>query len=194
MVQITLATAAQRKSVLVEASTTLQQIITNNNIDTTGATIMLKGNVVSAFDLDRKLSECGVADGDSVIMNVAVKAAAAAMSVKLENNVLTVVTDITEESVKKGISNFKAKDEEGNEVYAVGVAKDGNARIDGISFVGNTYVDGKLAATMVLPMGDASLAKVQKKYGESLLKAKKYTAQIADEALTKEEAIAALFE
>ena len=193
MVQITLATAASRKSVVVDASTTLKQIITENNIDTTGATIMLKGNVVSAFDLDRKLSDCGVSDGDSVIMNVAVKAAAAGMSVKLENNVLTVATDITEESVKKGISKFKATDEDGNEVYAVGVAKDGNAKIDSVSFTGNTYVDGKLAATMVLPMGEASLPKVQKKFGENLLKAKKYTKQIADEAAAKEAAIAELF-
>lgn len=192
MVQITLATSAQRKSVVVDASTTLKEIITSNNIDTTGATIMLKGNVVSAFDLDRKLSDCGVADGDSVIMNVAVKAAAASMSVKLENNVLTVATDITEESVKKGLSNLKAV-EDGNEVYAVGVSKDGKASIDGISFTGNTYVDGKLAATMVLPMGEASLSKVQKKFGENLLKAKKYTKQIAEEAAAKEAAIAELF-
>lgn len=194
MVQITLATNASRKSVLAETSKTLQQLITENSIDTTGATIMLKGNVVSSFDLDRTLAQCGVSDGDSVIMNVAVKAAAAGMEVKLENNVLTVVTDITEESVKKGISNLKAHDEEGNEVYAASVSKDGNAKIESFSFTGNTYVDGRLAATMVLPMNEASLAKVQKAFGEMLLAAKKYTAQIAQEAAAKEEEIAALFE
>ena len=47
---------------------------------------------------------------------------------------------------------------------------------------------------MVLPMNEASLAKVQKAFGEMLLAAKKYTAQIAQEAAAKEEEIAALFE
>lgn len=193
MVQITLATAAERKSVLAETSTTLKEIISNNHIDTTGATIMLKGNVVSAFDLDRTLAQCGVEDGSSVIMNVAVKAAAAAMQVNIENNVMTVITDVTEESMKKGLSNMKAKDEDGNEVYAVAVSKSGEAKIDFVSFTGNTYVDGKLAATMVLPMGKSSVDKVQKAYGEKLLLAKKYTAQIAQEASAKEAEIEALF-
>lgn len=192
MVQITLATSAERKSVLAETTTTLQEIITNNSIDTTGATIMLKGNVVSAFDLDRTLAQCGVEDGSSVIMNVAVKAAAA-LQVNLDNNVLTVVTDVTEESMKKGLSNMKACDEEGNQVYAVAVSKSGEAKIDNFSFTGNTYVDGKLAATMVLPMGKATIDKVQKEYGEKLLAAKKYTAQIAQEATAKEAEIEALF-
>lgn len=192
MIQITLATSAERKSILAESSTTLQEIINNNHIDTTGATIMLKGNVVSAFDLDRTLAQCGVEDGSSVIMNVAVKAAAA-MEVKLENNVLTVITDVTEESMKKGLSNMKAHDEDGNEVYAVGVSKNGNASIDKFAFTGNTYVEGKLAATIVLPMEKATIAKIQKEYGEHLLAAKKYTAQIASEAAAKEAEIEALF-
>lgn len=192
MVQITLATSAERKSILAETSTTLKEIINNNHIDTTGATIMLKGNVVSAFDLDRTLAQCGVEDGSSVIMNVAVKAAAA-MEVKLENNVLTIVTDVTEASIKKGLSNMKACDEDGNEVYAVGVSKSGDAKITGFSFTGNTYVNGKLAATMVLPMDKASIDKVQKAFGEMLLAAKKYTAQIAQEAAEKEAEIEALF-
>ena len=192
MIQITLATSSERKAVLATADTTLKQIVTENNVDTTGATIMLKGNVVSARDLDRTLAQCGVEDGSSVIMNVAVKAAAA-LQINLENNVLTVVTDVTEESMKKGISDMKAYDEDGNQVYAVAVNKSGNASIDGFSFVGNTYVDGKLAATMVLPMNKASINKVQKAFGEMLLAAKKYTEQIAREAAEKEAEIEALF-
>lgn len=192
MVQITLATAAQRKNVLVDVNTTLKTIVTQNNVDTTGATIMLKGNVVSSFDLNRTLAQCGVEDGSSVIMNVAVKAAAA-LQVSLENNILTIVTDVTEESMKKGFSNMKAYDEEGNEKYAVSVSKSGEAKMDCFSFTGNTYVDGKLAATLVLPMNQASIAKVQKKFGEMLLAAKKYTEQIAQEAADKEAAIEELF-
>lgn len=192
MVQITLATSTERKSVLAQPTDTLQSIISANNIDITGATIMLKGNVVSAFDLGRTLADCGVEDGSSVIMNVAVKAAAA-FEVKVENNVLTIVTDVTEASMKKGLSNMKACDEDGNQVYAVSVNKSGTAHFDGFSFTGNTYVDGKLTATMVLPMNEASIVKIQKQFGEMLLAAKKYTKQIAEEAAAKEAEIEALF-
>ena len=192
MIQITLATSAERKSILAESSTTLQEIISNNHIDTTGATIMLKGNVVSAFDLNRTLAQCGVEDGSSVIMNVAVKAAAA-MEVKLDNNVLTVITDVTESSMKKGLSNMKAHDDGGNEVYGVSVATDGKASFNAFSFVGNTYVEGKLAATIILPMA-MTMDEVKKVYGEHLLKAKRYTAQIAEAAEVKTAEIEALFE
>ena len=191
MVQITLATAAARKSVLTETSKTLQQIITENSIDTTGATIMLKGNVVSAFDLDRTLAQCGVNDGDSVIMNVAVKAAAA-FDVKVENNVLTVITDITRDVVESGVASLTAHDEDGNMVYGVAVAENGKASFNEFSFTGNTYVDGKLAATMILPMA-ITQEEIQKFYGEDLLKAKTYTAKIEEAAQVKIAEIAALF-
>ena len=191
MIQITLATAAERKSVLATSETTLQQIISDNHIDTTGATIMLKGNVVSAFDLDRTLAQCGVEDGSSVIMNVAVKAAAA-FDVKVENNVLTVVTDITEDVVESGVADLFAYDEDGNAVYGASLSGNGKASFNGFSFTGNTYVDGKLAATMILPMGIKS-EEIQKFYGEDLLKAKQYTKQIQDTAAAKIAEIAALF-
>ena len=192
MVQITLATNSERKNVLANTDKTLQQIITENGVDTTGATIMLKGNVVSAFDLDRTLSQCNVVDGESVIMNVTVKAAAA-LTTELDGNVFKIVTDITEETVKKGLSDLKARDDKGNEVFAVAVNNSGNASIDKFQFVGNTYIGGKLAATIVLPMADASKDSVMRKYGEALLMAKKYTEVIATEAAAKTAEIEALF-
>lgn len=193
MTQITIATNSTRKQVLVNAETTLAQIIADNNIDTTGATIMLKGNVVSSFDLDRKLSDCGVADGETAILNVTVKAAAAAMTTKLENNVLTVVTDVKKSDVEAGISDLKVRDEDGNELFAVALDKSGNASVAKNYFVGNTYADGKLAATIILPVADASKDKVMKQYGEALLAAQKYTEQVAKEAAEKTAAIKSLF-
>ena len=191
MIQITLATSAERKNVLAQPTDTLQSIITANSIDTTGATIMLKGNVVSAFDLDRTLAQCGVEDGSSVIMNVAVKAAAA-FEVKVENNVLTVITDITEDVVESGVADLVAYDEDGNAVYGASVSGNGKAQFNEFSFTGNTYIDGKLAATMILPMG-MKVEEMQRFYGEDLLKAQQYTKEIQETAEVKIAEIAALF-
>lgn len=191
MVQITLATNSERKSVLASTDKTLQQIITENGVDTTGATIMLKGNVVSAFDLDRTLSQCNVVDGESVIMNVTVKAAAA-FEVKMDANVLTVITDIKEETVKAGLAELVAKDDKGNAVYGVSVDTNGNGSMNEFSLTGNTYIDGKLAVTSVFPMG-TTVEDIQKFYGEHLLKAKEYTAKIQTAAEEKTAAISGLF-
>ena len=191
MVQITLATNSERKNVLANTDKTLQQIITENGVDTTGATIMLKGNVVSAFDLDRTLSQCNVVDGESVIMNVTVKAAAA-FEVKMDANVLTVITDIKEETVKAGLADLVAKDDKENAVYGVSVDTNGNGSMNEFSLTGNTYIDGKLAVTIVFPMG-TTVEDIQKFYGEHLLKAKEYTAKIQQAAEEKTAAISGLF-
>ena len=192
MVQITLATNSERKQVLTSVDTTLAQIISSNSIDTTGATIMLKGNVVSAFDLDRTLAQCGVADGDSAIMNVTVKAAAA-FDVKFENNVLTVVSDIKKETVDAGLADLVANDEDGNVVYGAELSKNGKGGINEFSFTGNTYIEDKLAYTEVFPV-ETTVDDIQKFYGENLLAAQKYTAQIQAAAEAKTAEIQGLFE
>ena len=114
------------------------------------------------------------------------------MKVKLENNVLTVITDIKKETVEKGIASLKATDEKGNEVYAVSVASNGVGSLFDFNMVCNTYIDGKLALTMLLPM-NTTKEDVQRKFGEKLVAAKKYTAQIAGKAIEKEAAIDAIF-
>ena len=191
MVQITLATNSERKNVLANTDKTLSEIIRENGIDTTGATIMLNGNVVSAFDLDRTLSQCNVVDGESVIMNVTVKAAAA-FEVKMDANVLTVITDIKEETVKAGLADLVAKDDKENAVYGVSVDTNGHGSMNEFSLTGNTYIDGKLAVTIVFPMG-TTVEDIQKFYGEHLLKAKEYTAKIQHAAEEKTAAISGLF-
>lgn len=113
------------------------------------------------------------------------------MRVNLSNNVLTVVTDIAKETVESGLAKLVAL-EDGNEVYGVSVSADGKASFNAFSFVGNTYVDGKLAATIILPMA-MTMDDVKKVYGENLIKAKRYTAQIAEAAAMKTAEIRALF-
>ena len=114
------------------------------------------------------------------------------MRVTLTNNVLTVVTDITKEVVDAGLSKLVAI-ENGNEVYGVSVSTDGKASFNAFSFVGNTYVEDKLAATIILPMA-MTMDDVKRIYGEHLLKAKLYTEQIAEEAAAKTAKIRTLFE
>ena len=184
MINLTLSTNGERKQVLVQTGDTLQSIVNANGVDTTGAIIMLKGTPVSAFDLGRTFAECNVSDGESVIMNVAVKASAAAMVTNYENNVLTVVTDLTREIVEADISDLVARDEDGNEKFKVLVSTSGSGCLDEFAIVCNTYVDEKLAAVMVLPM-DTTLDDVKHEFGESLLAADKYLKQITDEAIDK---------
>lgn len=114
------------------------------------------------------------------------------MRVNLSNNVLTVVTDITKETVENGLAKLVAT-EDGNQVYGVSVSTDGKASFNAFSFVGNTYVEGKLAATIIMPMG-TTMDDVKRTHGENLLRAKRYTAQIATAAAEKTAEIRALFE
>lgn len=115
------------------------------------------------------------------------------MRVKYENNVLTVVTNINKEVVEKGFSDLTAKNDKGDVVYGVSVAADGKAVMNAFSFTGNTYIEDKLAATIVMPMGTTE-EDVQRKYGEFLIAADKYTKQIAEESDAKKEKIVGLFE
>lgn len=115
------------------------------------------------------------------------------MTTNFTNNVLTVVTDITKEVVESGYASLKVKDDKGNELYFVEASKDGTAALTDFSFKGNTYVDGKLAATLVMPMG-VTEENVKKMFADALLAAKKYTAQIAQESAEKQDAVNALFQ
>ena len=113
------------------------------------------------------------------------------MKVEFKENVLKVVTDITKETIEKGIASLVAKDDKGNDVYAVGMGE--KACISDFALTCNTVVDGKIAAVMVLPM-DTTQEDVMKQYGEKLLTAKKYTTQMAEEMEAKEAEIAEVFE
>ena len=116
------------------------------------------------------------------------------MRVSYVNNVLTVVTDISEDTVKKGIAPLSVKDDKQNEVYRVNMTDNPNAASIGkYGMTCNTFVDGKAAVVTVMPVG-TTLEDVQKEYGEALVEATKYTGIIASAAAEKEAAIAAIFE
>ena len=196
MVNITLATGTDRKSVIVDSATTLGEVLRSNDVNTDGATIMLKGQVCTLSDQSHKLSELGVTDGESCVLNVTVKAAAAA-AVAVEFNtvgtapVLTVVTNITKEQVESGYTSLKAVDEKGNQKFSVSAGT--HPELTAFSFVGDGYVDDKLAASFVMPVGSTK-DDAMKKYGNLLVKAEEHIANIEAKATEAKAAIAEIFE
>lgn len=115
------------------------------------------------------------------------------MRVSYVNNVLTVVTDISEDTVKKGIASLSVKDDKQNELYRVNMTANPNAaNISKYGLTCNTFVDGKAAVVMVMPV-ETELEEVQKVFGEALVEATKYTGIIASAAAEKEASIAAIF-
>jgi hypothetical protein len=116
------------------------------------------------------------------------------MRVSYVNNVLTVVTDISEDTVKKGIAPLYVKDDKQNELYRVKVSTKNPdaANITKFGLTCNAFVDGKAAVIMVLP-AETELEDVQRAFGEALVEATKYTGIIASAAAEKEAAIADIF-
>jgi hypothetical protein len=117
------------------------------------------------------------------------------MKVEYKNNTLTVVTGISEDTIKKTTKKLVAMGGKDNkdEVYAVGFNKCGAGSIDKYGMVGNAFVDGNLAVVQVLP-AETTLEDVQRTYGDALLAADKYTDIIATEYAANVAAVAALFE
>lgn len=114
------------------------------------------------------------------------------MNVSFKDNTLKVVTNISKETIEKGISDLTARDEKQNALYAVRFNNAGRGGLDTNGLVANAYIDGKAAVVIVLP-ADATQADVQKAYGEALLAAAKYTDIIAAAAASKAADIEALF-
>lgn len=114
------------------------------------------------------------------------------MRVDFTNGVLTVVTDISKETIEKGIASLKVSDDKKGELFRVEMSKDGKASIDNYSLTCNQFVDGKAAAIVVTKEG-TTLADVQKQYGKALVEAGKYTGIIASKAQEEEAAIAGMF-
>ena len=195
MVRITLATGTERKAVIVNVTDKLGDIIAANAVDTSGATIMLKGNICALSDQQKTLAELGLQDGDEAVLNVTVKASAAAVSVSFKEvdgavPVLTIKTDITKNMVENGYTELVAKDEDGAQIYRV--SKGEKASVDTFGLTGNAYVDDKLVAALVLPNGTKK-EDAMKQYGDAVLAAATYVDQIVAEATEKKSKIERIF-
>jgi len=112
------------------------------------------------------------------------------MRVKIEGNVLTVVTDIPKAVVDRGIADLKAYDDKQNEVYRISMSEAGNLAPFGIS--ANTVIDGKLALVLVEAI-DFTREDFIRKYGKAVVAAQKFCPIIANAAASEEELLEAAF-
>lgn len=114
------------------------------------------------------------------------------MNVKLNENILTVVTPIEKEVADKAFSALTITDDDGNVMCTVNVATGAEGMISAMGLTCNTVVDGKLAVAIVMPLG-VTMDDVKQKYGKALVNVNKYIDQVAEAATKEIEAIDGIF-
>lgn len=62
MVQVKLSTNTQRKTITVDANTSIRNILEENDIDYSRTPIYIDGAPLQVGDMDKTLAECGIAD------------------------------------------------------------------------------------------------------------------------------------
>ena len=73
-INLTLATTAARTQMLVDGDKTPSEVLSENNVATTGATISMNMRVLPVSDLTETFESLGCNDGDSVMLSAVVKA------------------------------------------------------------------------------------------------------------------------
>lgn len=113
------------------------------------------------------------------------------MQVKIESNVLTVVSGIDAKALKEA-GKVVVKDGKGNQKFSAGFAsgKEGSVADFAINF--NSIVDGKAALTMVFGTEETAV-EIKKATGTALVAANQYLGQIAVDMATQTSAIEAIF-
>lgn len=74
MIRLTIGTNTERKTVLVEPTETLSNILRNNEVNTAGAALHLNGSLIPGAALDDTLEELDILDNTSVSLIAVVKA------------------------------------------------------------------------------------------------------------------------
>lgn len=88
------------------------------------------------------------------------------MKTVLKSNVLTVVTGIKKADYDKKVTDLRSYDKDGNPTFEVKVGKEGAISKYGMTC--NTVVDGELAVTIILPIGQ-KVEDTKVKYGKALV-------------------------
>ena len=78
MINLTIGTNTERKTVLVQPTDVLANVLEENNVITTSAAIHLNGSLIPGCDLDQSFEELGVEDDTQAMLIAVVKADSAA--------------------------------------------------------------------------------------------------------------------
>ena len=107
------------------------------------------------------------------------------MRVNIQNNVISVITDIKLETAKKNLISPTLCDDKGNALYQIKVDPDGKGALSKFGITANSVTeDGKLAVVIVEEMG-ITVEEIKQKYGQAVIAAKKFCpiyTSAADEA------------
>ena len=74
MINVSIRTTTERKSTVVDVDTKISQVLTDNSIDTTGKVFTLNGANLQTSELGSTFAQCGVEDGQTVMLSAVVKA------------------------------------------------------------------------------------------------------------------------
>lgn len=74
MINVKLATTAGKRDVIVNGNQTPSQVLEENNVATTGATVSLNMRPLADNEKEKTFEELGCSDGDSVMLSAVVKA------------------------------------------------------------------------------------------------------------------------
>ena len=115
------------------------------------------------------------------------------MNVKLNENILTVVTPIAKTTADQAFSTMALADEKtGDILCSVSVSPEGKGLISSCGLVCNSVVDGKLAVVLTMPM-NTTMDDVKKLYGKALVNVNKYIDQVAENVGKEIRAIDGIF-
>jgi hypothetical protein len=74
MINVSIRTTGERKQAVVEVTTTISTVLTDNSIDTAGKVFQINGANLQTSELGKSFADCGVADGATVMLSAVVKA------------------------------------------------------------------------------------------------------------------------
>ena len=78
MINLTIGTNTERKTILVQPTDVLAEVLMDNNVITTSAAIHLNGSLIPGCDLGETFENLGVEDDSSAMLIAVVKADSAA--------------------------------------------------------------------------------------------------------------------
>jgi hypothetical protein len=115
------------------------------------------------------------------------------MRVKVTNNIIKFVTDITLDAVQKRLVPPTLCDEKGNVLYKIAVNPDGRGDLSQYGIVANSIEDGKLAVVITERM-DITADEIKQRYGKAIIAAQKFCPLYAAEVDEAQQAVDAAFE